>query len=80
MDNTYPVVAFEEENAVDLVPANWLKAKDKTYWPPFKSTVAITKAVQSRQAPDTNTWKVCKIHVIRACRKSVNHVHCLPTL
>lgn len=65
----YVVVVFDEHNEVDVVSSNWLINKTKTYWPPFKSSQAINKAVRERVTPDPEQWKVFEMRVLCACCK-----------
>ena len=64
----YVVAIFTATNEVEVIPSNWVFAKDKGYWPPFKTTDRITKAVKERIPPET-TWPSYKINIHRACGK-----------
>ena len=64
------VVAFGEKHqeSVELVASNWLIINTTLYWPSFKSTTAISRAVRDRLEPDFARWQVhayeCYVHVI----------------
>ena len=69
MVSAFIIVCFTETNEVELLPSNWLKCSDNAYWPPFRSTGAITKAVRDSLPPGKDPWTTYKIRVICICGK-----------
>ncbi len=71
----YAVVEFTDGNEVELIPTNWLiKSNRQALWPPFKSTVAISKAAKSRIPPDVDVWEAFDIRVLYTCSKYTLHL------
>ena len=64
----YAVIVFEETNEVELLPTNWITNQNTTFWPPYKSATALTKAIKDRAAPE-ESWAKFRIRVLCACRK-----------
>ncbi|XP_076033025.1 uncharacterized protein LOC143020486 [Oratosquilla oratoria] len=61
----YVIVAFTNNNTVEMVPSGWILGQDETWWPKSKSLTAITKMIKDRVVPD-HTWERHKMRVICA--------------
>ncbi|XP_076050512.1 uncharacterized protein LOC143031034 isoform X1 [Oratosquilla oratoria] len=59
----YVIVAFTNNNTVEMVPSGWILGQDETWWPKSKSLTAITKMIKDRVVPD-HTWERHKMRVI----------------
>ncbi|XP_071854575.1 uncharacterized protein [Apostichopus japonicus] len=67
----YAVVVFpEEEDGVGMVPVCWMIGEDQSYWPPYKTALRFEKAVRYLEPPNTETWAV---HSVRVIKKSVSY-------
>lgn len=65
----YAVVAFEEENEVSVVPSAWMTDEErKCYWPPYRNTAKLTKAIKERDSPKDN-WCKYTARVLSKCGK-----------
>ena len=62
----FAVIVFEEGNAVQLVPTNWLLDGKSVWWSKLKSSVAYAKAISGGIVPDPNDkrWAVYKSRTI----------------
>ena len=73
----FVVVVFDDHNEVDVVASNWVINKTHTYWPPFKSSQQINKAVRERINPDAEVWKIYEMRVLCACGKEMSFPYIL---
>ena len=54
----YAVVEFEDEKEVSVVPSAWMTDEDtKCYWPPYRKTAKVTKAIKEGYSPKDNWIK-----------------------
>ena len=65
----YAVVAFDEANEVSVIPSSWLCENDKIcYWPTFKSTSKLSRAIQDMWDPQ-EYWDKHPARVLTKCGK-----------
>ena len=63
----YHVVEFTDSSdlgSCDIIPVTWLTENENScYWPPYRSTAKVTKAIKSMATPmdDWPMYAVCKI-------------------
>ena len=67
----YQIVEFtdgSDPGSCDVIPVTWLN-EDKTscYWPPYRSTDKITKAVKAMAIPMIN-WTVYAVRIIGSAK------------
>ena len=62
---SFAIVEFTNGNIkeVEVIAKGWMKNDGKCFWPPFKSSSAIRKAVTSLQAP-TSDWQIYPARVL----------------
>lgn len=59
----YAVIAFTEEDGVDMVPMSWINATgENTAWPPLRG-IALTRAVEKRAPPEAG-WNSYPIRLL----------------
>ena len=62
------VVQFNESTEIALVCKEWVR-DNVVYWPPFKNTQRINKAVVAQISADEETWTKYDITVVcTACK------------
>lgn len=67
--DSYAVVAFDEANEVSVIPNSWLLENDtQCYWPPFKGTLKLSRAIQNMWEPQEN-WDKHPARVLTKCGK-----------
>lgn len=60
----YAVVAFSgEEDDVAVVLRNWLINEKDCYWPPYRTSARIDKALRGSENPGPN-WSIHSIRVL----------------
>ena len=66
----YAVVAFDEDSEVSAVPSIWLSdGETKCYWPPYRDSQKLSKAIKARNSPQDN-WSKYTARVLSKCGKS----------
>lgn len=70
MSEKFAVVLFKEEDVeeVGLIPTCWMVDENFCYWPPFKSTAKVTRAIQRMWTPEASS-SVYAIRVLAKCCK-----------
>jgi hypothetical protein len=55
----FAIVDFVKTREVAIIPTNWISDGDMTkcWWPPFKLSDRIMKAVTRREIVDRNLWQ-----------------------
>lgn len=59
MARRYAVVLFKD--GLQLVSYNWLIGKNECFWPPFKSSKLLQKAICECMEPDPERWETIKV-------------------
>ncbi len=59
----FSVVIFTEEDGVAIICTSWRLSDTQCYWPPFRSSVRLEKAVLGNQKPEAD-WSVHAIRVL----------------
>lgn len=57
------VVSFKEENAVEVIPSNWLLNFDTCLWPSKFGAFRVSSAIKNGLKPSEN-WDTCCIKVL----------------
>lgn len=60
---------------VEVVAKSWMKNDGKCFWPPFKSSSAIRKAVTSLQAP-TSDWQIYPARILYTTGFHITIIKC----
>lgn len=62
----FAIVNFLEHQEVATVPAVWISEDNcRSWWPPYKKSDKISKAVQKQKEVDPKTWLEHDIRVIK---------------
>ena len=64
----FSVVLFVKENKVEAVPSSWLQGTTRVFWPPFKDTAKVSRAIVKSISPEIG-WQIYDIKLIKTCGK-----------
>lgn len=61
--NSWTIVKFQNENAVEAVPTGWMIGNDECYWPPW-TIEKLTTAIKKSEQPNS-CWPSFKVQCFR---------------
>ncbi|XP_071554276.1 uncharacterized protein [Temnothorax nylanderi] len=65
LTNMYCVAEFIETAETEVIPIKWMNEREtKCFWPYYKSTDRVKKAVLSIEIPNPNTWTEYAVRVL----------------
>ncbi|XP_071095074.1 uncharacterized protein [Haliotis cracherodii] len=58
------IVKFLKSDEIGLIPDTWLEGDRFCYWPKYKNSNQMDRAVKSSVEPDKDTWKIYEISIM----------------